>query len=87
MVGGQLVSGFEAVEDPEAGLGAVGHGHRHRVIQLDHGRGLKAQQHAVKGRDLTPVCGRGIRRLGMQGGDRRLHGVGAGRAAAQRRLH
>ena len=73
----QLPPRQDPVDERQPRLRAVAHGDRHGAVELDHRRGIDAQQDVVHTRDLCPVRGRAVARLGMHRGNHRLQRVGA----------
>ena len=77
----------EDVDEAEAGLGPVPHGHRHGPVEGHDGRGRRLVQEVVEGEDPRPVRGPWLRRLGMDRRDGGLEGVGPETAGGEGRLH
>ena len=86
--GMEQVVGVELLRQPvrerESRVGSVGHRDRDGSIERHDGRGSPFGERPVERGDLWPVGVLGTRRAGVQGRDRRLHLVRAGRAELHR---
>jgi len=71
----------DVLKQLEADPRAVHHGGGHGVVERDNGVVAGLHQHLVQRQDLRPVGFRGRGRLVVQGGDRRLDLIRAGRPA------
>ena len=77
----------DRLDERESGGSAVAHRDSDRAIQLDHRRWFEAHEHIVEAHDLPPVRRRGVRCLGVDGGNRGLQRVRTDLPRRQRALH
>ncbi len=77
----------DRIHEIESCFRAIPHRHRHRAVQLHHGRWLDAQQDIVDHDNLRPVRRRGRGGMGVNRSYRRLQGVRTETARQQCPLH
>ena len=77
----EVAGSGQRIDEGERRSRAVHHGDRRGAVEGDDGGRLKALQKSVEANDLGPVRILGLRRLTVQGGDRRLERERPGAAA------